>query len=950
MSNIGGSPTSVVISFGPYRLLPAERLLMKGDEPLPLGGRALDILIALVDRAGEVVERRELLARAWPGLTVEEANLRVHIASLRKAIRDGREGARYVVNIPGRGYCFVAPVARSIAHARSPPAQVAVATRLQMLPATSTRIVGRAGTVQALSEQLMLWRLVSIIGPGGIGKTTVAVAVAHALFDGFSGAVFFVDLAPLTDPQLVPTTVASALGLMVQTQDPLVSLATLIGNRKILLVLDNCEHVIDVAAPLAERIVSEAPETHVLASSREALRVEGEHVHLLHALDCPPEDADITAVEALRYPAAQLLMERAAASGYCGELTDAEAPIAARICRRLDGIPLAIELVASGVGSHGIHGTAELLENRFGLLWRGRRTALPRHQTLDAMLDWSYHFLADHEKVVLRRLSVLVGDFKLDAAVAVACETEADPAYVIAAVASLAEKSLISTPIVEGSTYYRLLDTTRSYALKKLDESGERGWIARRHAEYYRKLFERAEAEWRDRPTAEWLGEFGWRIDNLRAALDWAFSPHGDEVLGIALTTAAICLWMNLSLLEECRTHVERALASLTAAAIEDARREMKLLTARGASLAYTGGTVSQIEEVWARTRHLAESLGDVEHQLCALFGLWGLKDREALALAQQFSMVAVTPADRLVGERMIGNSYHYLGDQILARRQFERVIADDVISGAGSCIRWFHVNERPWAQVFLARILWLQGFPVQAADSAQNIVEQQRTANLARPLCLALSRAACPIALWTGDLDLAGNYLELLRDYSTRHGLTVWQTFGRAYEGMLFIRRGQLSHGIRLVCAAFDKFERAFSGYRALIFLNELAEAFGRAGLISEGLATISKASARAEQTAERWILPEILRVKAELLILRGGDEAVVRAYDHMRQALDCARQQGALSWELRAATSAARVLRDQDRRGDAVAILEPVYGRFTEGFETVDLKSARALLDSLR
>jgi predicted ATPase len=234
--------------------------------------------------------------------------------------------------------------------------------------------------------------------------------------------------------------------------------------------------------------------------------------------------------------------------------------------------------------------------------------------------------------------------------------------------------------------------------------------------------------------------------------------------------------------------------------------------------------------------------------------------------------------------------------------------------------------------------------------DAVQNLVEQQRTVNLARPFRLVLARAACPIALWVGDLDLAGRYLELLSDSSTRHGLTVWQTFSRGYEGVLFLRRGQLSHGIALVCAALDQFDRAFSGYPVLTFLSELAEAFRWAGQISDGLAAIIKARARVEQTAERWILPELLRIQGELLFLKGGNEAVAGAYDHMRQALDCARQQGALSWELRAATSAARLLREQDRRGDAASILEPVYGRFTEGFDTADLKSAKALLDSMR
>src|SRR5271170_1663769 len=292
-------------------------------------------------------------------------------------------------------------------------------------------MVGRDDTVRALAEQLQAWRFVSIVGPAGVGKTTVAISVAHTLIDGFHDAVFFIDLAALTDPQLVPTAVASALGLTVQTQDPLVGLLAFIGDRKILLVLDNCEHVISVAAALAERVVSEAPQAHILATSRVALRVEGEHVHVLHSLECPPEDAGLTALEALRYPAAQLFMERAAASGHGAALSDIDAPIVARSCRRLDGVALAIELAASRVGSLGIRGTAELLENRFSLLWQGRRTALPRHETLNAMLDWSYSLLSDREQAVLCRLSVFVGNFTLQAAGCVASETEVDEAEVI---------------------------------------------------------------------------------------------------------------------------------------------------------------------------------------------------------------------------------------------------------------------------------------------------------------------------------------------------------------------------------------------------------------------------------------------------------------------------------------------------------------------------------------
>jgi predicted ATPase/DNA-binding winged helix-turn-helix (wHTH) protein len=516
MHDLGESRTGEVLMFGPFKLFVAERLLKKGDESLQLGGRALDILLTLSERAGEVVSHKELISSVWPDLTVEGANLRVHIAALRKALGDGQDGARYISNVAGRGYCFVAPVTRSTAGRPVPATAIAGTERPKPLPPRLARMVGRDDTVQALAEQLQIRRFVSIVGPGGVGKTTVAVSVAHALSDGFHGAVFFIDLAALTDPQLVPTAVASVLGFMVRTQDPVVSLLAFIGDKKILLVLDNCEHVIDVAAALAERVVSEAPQAHVLATSREALRVEGEHVHLLYSLDCPPENAALSAAEALGYPAAQLFMERARASGYGAELSDIDAPIVARICRRLDGVALAIELAASRVGSLGIRGTTELLDNRFSLLWYGRRTALPRHQTLNAMLDWSYSLLSEFEKQVFCRLSVFVGDFTLQAARSVASEAEADEADVADAVANLVGKSLISTAVISGSTYYRLLDTTRGYAATKLAEGGEADLIARRHAMFFSKFFQHEEII-QSRFGAHDLSGYAPLIGNVRA-------------------------------------------------------------------------------------------------------------------------------------------------------------------------------------------------------------------------------------------------------------------------------------------------------------------------------------------------------------------------------------------------------------------------------------------------
>jgi predicted ATPase len=287
-------------------------------------------------------------------------------------------------------------------------------------------------------------------------------------------------------------------------------------------------------------------------------------------------------------------MERAAAGGYGSGLSDNDGLAVAGICRRLDGIPLAIELAASRTASHGIGEIKALLENRFGLLWQGRRTALPRHQTLNAMLDWSYNLLTAHEKGILCGLSVFVGDFVLDSARTVVSGLDQDDDdTTTVAIVNLVTKSLISTSTINGSIWYRLADTTRSYALKKLEESGNRDRLARRHAEYYRDLFQRAEAELGARPVSEWLAEHKPRLDNLRAALDWAFSPEGDASIGVALASAAVPLWMHLSLHDECRDRLEKALAALRPGANRDARREMKLHAALAASLRYTRGAVS---------------------------------------------------------------------------------------------------------------------------------------------------------------------------------------------------------------------------------------------------------------------------------------------------------------------------------------------------------------------
>jgi DNA-binding winged helix-turn-helix (wHTH) protein len=326
-----------VISFGPYRLIPAERLLLRGEETVDVGSRALDILIVLAESGGKVVGQRELIARVWPGVVAGEGSLRVTIAGLRKALGDGQEGVRYIANVTGRGYCFVAPVDRAATQPlapRSPPLPSEPRPfPKHKLPAQLVRMIARDGTVGALTKLLTSRRFVSVVGPGGMGRTTVAISVAHTLLTNFGEAIYFVDLGAIADAALVPSAVAAALRVFVQAQDPLTNILAFLEDLRVLLVLDNCEHVIDTAALLTDRLDSDAPQLHILATSREALRAEGEHVHLSMPLDYPAVREDLTAAEASTSPAVQLFMDRAFASGYTSSLTDADAPVVATICK-----------------------------------------------------------------------------------------------------------------------------------------------------------------------------------------------------------------------------------------------------------------------------------------------------------------------------------------------------------------------------------------------------------------------------------------------------------------------------------------------------------------------------------------------------------------------------------------------------------------------------------------
>jgi predicted ATPase/DNA-binding winged helix-turn-helix (wHTH) protein len=944
----------------------ARRELRILGSPAPIGARAFEIMVILAESAGGLVTKNELMDRIWPGQIVNDNTLQAHIAALRKALGHRRAMLKTET---GRGYrllgdwsirhdrpseASVIPFPPSAGAIRSPPSPPAARASTGNLPVPVARLIGRSAALPLIRELLSTSRVVTLTGPGGIGKTTLALHVARGRPTSFDDESWLVELSSLSNPDLVPSAVAAALGLRLGDIISAEAVARAIGAARLLLLLDNCEHVIDAAAEMAETLIRHCPRVTILATSRETLRIEGEYVYRVPPLNVPASTVEEMG-EILGHSSVELFIACAQAQGASFTADAATLPVVAEICRHLDGIPLAIEFGVARATTLGLPEVAAMLGDRFRLLTSGRRTALPRHQTLRAALDWSYDLLTEEERELLCHLAVFPAGFTLDGAAAVSGRGEPGRATVANGLASLTQKSLVVVEAPEVGSRWRLLETIRSYALDKLDEGGERERLAHRHAEYYRDLFERAKAA-SEMPAAEWLAEYGSEIDNLRAALYWAFSPGGDAAIGVALMVASGPLWTRLSLSDECRRLTERALSALEPGSALATRRQIQLLALLGWSLEATIGATPEMRAAFSQMRELSERIGDIKFKSLAIWGLWVYHFNNgeftiALDLAKRsIAEEGVDPIHLLAGDRIIGLSLHYLGDQAAARRQIESLLQRPVDPlPQVHDVRAASFDNRVTLRSFLARILWLQGFPDRAMRMAEENVEDALALNHALTLANALVQAACPVAFLIGDLAAADHFVRMLVDCSTKHGLRPWQAWGRCFEGMLLIGHGDTVTGSQRLSTAVSGLRDIGYAVYYVAFMGELAAALGRSGQAAHGLATIDEALARSERSEERWVVAELLRIKGELVILQAASGAKPAAEEHFRQSLDWAHRQGALSWELRAATSLARLMLNRGQPAPAKQLLAPVFCRFTEGFNTADLREARTLLDQL-
>lgn len=777
------TPTRIY-RFGNFAMaLPQQTLTLDG-EGVKLGGRASGLLAVLVEAEGRLVPRETLLEAVWPGQAIDDSALRVHLSAARKVLIAGGLAEPAILNEAGRGYRLAADVTLN----RAPdPAPAEPTLRL---PTRIGRIVGRDHVTSAISRELLDRRFITITGPGGIGKTTAAIAIAHDSAERLGTTACFVDLAPLGTDTTVLETIALSLGVAGSAASLRQSVVARLAAQPSLMILDNCEHVIDAVAPLAEELLHAVPDLQVLATSREPLRAEGEWVHRLAALDVPAEG--IVPEEAASFSAVDLFLQRARAAGSSFECNPATLGVVVEICRRLDGIPLAIELAAARMDAMDPEMILFGLDDRFALLSRGRRTAMPRHRTLRAALDWSYALLDDQARRILDRLAPYRAGFDIETVLAVAENLDLRAAEARDVLADLVAKSLVVSLPMGSTTRYRLLDTTRDYGLMQLREQGLETAARREHARHLLKRLSDSAQAWEGKAPREWLATYSGWIDDVRSALTWAqgtLGDSGDSAMAVELLIAGASLWFHLSLPREFLRHAENALATMEAGDVSE-ELQIELLCAYGHSLWHTRGPVEAMGHAFERAQALAESTASEALVLRAGWGIWAHRILagayvESLSLADDFARRVGSEGalfNRLTAAHMQALSHHFSGNGAEAARYLNEVLAGDAAPERATHANHAQVDGKIAAMSLLMRLRWTAGALDEALALARACREDIDDVDHALSACYGLAIGCIPVAIAAGEKALAGAWIDALARHAGRSGLDHWAAFVPGY------------------------------------------------------------------------------------------------------------------------------------------------------------------------
>ena len=915
-------------NFGSFELNPERSLLLRDGIPVRLGSRAFALLMALIENAGQVVSSEVLTARVWPNTSVSESNLRVHLAAIRKVLIEDDQDADTIVTIPGVGYRFALPVSVQ---------KATVQQRAHSnVPILLTELIGRDSVVHELLESIERFRFISIIGSGGIGKTSVALAVSALAIERYEDGACFLDLTPLDNSSSLPFALASALRLPSSNSLDEKAIIECLRTRKMLLVFDNCEHLIEGSARLAETILRECPDVHLLTTSREPLRAQGEFVRWLLPLQSPPfGEEPLTATEVMAFPAVQLFVHRAAASYSGFRLEDTDALALARLCSKLDGIPLAIELAAARMDSFDIKGLTDELNNSLLLLTRGRRTAQERHRTLRATLDWSYRLLPGDEQLLLARLGVFRSGFDREAALRVAVGVGLNPDQVLDGLANLSGKSLLVISSDSAAPLYRLLESTRAYANEKLEKSTEAHTIRRLHAIYLKGAIVQTDPKSMELLPSQ-RSAVSRLADEARAAIQWAFSSDGDSDLGIELITSSAYLWSELSLFEEYKRYADRALTVIQATP-DSAREELRLLDATVPAIYETLGSVAELYTTAHRIMELASKLGDNKVMTRGLHSIWRyhhgrgeyLQSLEAAEKVRQ-ALEAELPGE-VWWKPLKALSLLYLGRFVEARSLLAD-IDDNIPMSHVEITASYDYSVSVIVNGALARLLWLQGMFDLASQCAEACVSSAIRAGKAVAVCFALTIAGCPISLWKRDFEATERNLALLKEYAVRSRSIYWTQYVQVFQVGLGGARDPSAMESLLASVQTSKWD-----YRHWENFSVLGEGFAPRAFLE-----------RAKEDRSWWCSAEILRLEASRIhrTKKTNDHVMTRAL--LCSALEIAQEQKALAWELRVAKSLLETATSPGEIQEARRLLRSTVSEIEEGFDSLDLREAETLIEN--
>ncbi|NKM77262.1 hypothetical protein GFL84_07920 [Rhizobium leguminosarum bv. viciae] len=913
-------------TFGPFELDPLRLELRRDGVKLRVGAKACRLLLALVERPGRIVSQRELLAAAWSGLNVEDVNLRVHIAALRKALSDGVDRSFDITTVPREGYVFAGAVsvAGATEMSTSPPSRV---------PRQLNTLFGRREALARVGDALTVHRIVTIVGAGGIGKTALALA---AIEKHVGTDCVFVDFSTSVSSLHVQGCIFEALELDGTPNDIAAHIVRALVNRTILLVFDNCEHVVSEVAAMVARLTSRTEGVSILATSREPLRVPGECVIPLEPLGCPPEGAALTAQSAMGYPAVQMFAEAAGRRSNAFAIEDGNAVLLGEVCRRLDGSPLAIELAAATTDTMTITELARRLDDRFTVLTRGTRTALPKHRTLQATLDWSYDTLTEVEALAMRQLGVFPGRFTVDDAQAIVGIDASSGAAIHDTLANLVAKSLLTVESRDEASSFRFLETMRVYARLKLLEGNEASTVYARFVGY--TLLRLAAIADQEGSAADLKRGHVGVVDDWRAAHDWSVR-NGDWHMALRLMAAGIGLCHSLNIRAE---YVNRSAETIRAVPTDaqngDALRlEMLVCDQTAQMLVDTqppgpSDFLERIEAAALRTLELSRQLNAPDQHMSALVTLTvaavtgaNIEKMEVHGSdAFEFAQSSQNPDFLRSAHYVKGFVRYYGSDFDGALRECDRalILAGEVKPGVPIAF-----DHTPSVRILRSRALWVCGEFEASLEEMERAHRSAIEGGHAPTIAWAAWSGVCAY-LWAGAIERASASAELYEQLASEYSNPGWA----GYIPSLRVAMERLGEGRRSFDAAPLDWTPHVLSHADI--MTSIHCAFHRPTDLQ-----------RIETTPRHWCAAEHFRAAGEHHLV---GRRTIDAEKFFRRALTTSQTQGAIAWEIRATLSLARLRAQQEQASAVRSLVEPLIDRFAGSRVNADLVYAEQLLAS--